>query len=513
MDPLARMVRAGARYRFCKDTGRLMSLRTLSPLDGRYSDRLKDLSSYFSEWALIKYRVHVEIEWLITMAERPEIDHVRPFSEEETGFLRTLVLEFGDAHAQQIKDIEAATRHDVKAVEYYVRETITGTSLEDVVESVHFCCTSEDINNLAYALMLKDGIQQEWLPKSQEMVILAAALAAETAEIPMLSRTHGQSATPTTIGKELAVFVARWQRQLAQVSGSEYLGKFNGAVGNYNAHLVVYPDVLWQAVARHFIEDRLGLTFNPLTIQIEPHDYMAELFHRLMRFNSILLDFDRDMWSYISLGYFRQKVVGTEVGSSVMPHKVNPIDFENSEANVGVSNALLGHLAGKLQVSRQQRDLSDSSALRNIGVAIGHSLLSIHSAIQGLGRVEVDREAVRDDLDGAWEVLAEAVQMVMRRAGLENPYEQIKALTRGQAITQEIMEELIRNLDLPDDDKLRLLSLTPSDYVGLAPELVNHIVQEDVDIVQEGADAGPGDTGQEGAENRRGSAGSEEKGA
>ena len=490
-----------------------MSLRTLSPLDGRYSDRLKDLSSYFSEWALIKYRVHVEIEWLITMAERPEIGHVRPFSDEETGFLRTLVLEFGDAHAQRIKDIEAATRHDVKAVEYYVRETITGTSLEDVIESVHFCCTSEDINNLAYALMLKDGIQQEWLPKSQEMIALAAALAAETADIPMLSRTHGQSATPTTIGKELAVFVARWQRQLAQVSGSEYLGKFNGAVGNYNAHLVVYPDVPWQAVARHFVEDRLGLTFNPLTIQIEPHDYMAELFHRLMRFNSVLLDFDRDMWSYISLGYFRQKVVGTEVGSSVMPHKVNPIDFENSEANVGISNALLEHLAGKLQVSRQQRDLSDSSALRNIGVAIGHSLLAIHSAIQGLGRVEVDREAVRDDLDGAWEVLAEAVQMVMRRAGFENPYEQIKALTRGQAITQEIMEELIRNLDLPDDDKLRLLSLTPSDYVGLAPELVNHIVQEGVDIVQEGADAGPGDTGQEGTENRRGSAGSEEEGA
>ncbi len=452
-----------------------MSLRSLSPLDGRYGDRLRGLSSYFSEWALIKYRVHVEIEWLITMAERPEIGHVRPFTKEETDFLRSLVIEFGDTQALRIKEIEAATRHDVKAVEYYVREAIAGTSLRDVTESVHFCCTSEDINNLAYALMLKDGIQEEWLPNGQELISAAAALAAETAGVPMLSRTHGQSATPTTVGKELAVFVARWQRQIDQVADSEYLGKFNGAVGNYNAHLVVYPDVPWEAAARHFVEDRLGLTFNPLTTQIEPHDYMAEIFHRLMRFNAVLLDFDRDMWSYISLGYFRQSVVGAEVGSSVMPHKVNPIDFENSEANVGTSNALLNHLAGKLQVSRQQRDLSDSSALRNVGVAIGHSLLAIHSAIQGLGRVEVDRDAVRADLDGAWEVLAEAVQTVMRKAGIENPYEQIKALTRERAITQEIMEDLIRNLDLPDADKLRLLALTPSDYVGLASELVRHI--------------------------------------
>ena len=452
-----------------------MSLRSLSPLDGRYGDRLRGLSSYFSEWALIKYRVHVEIEWLITMAERPEIGHVRPFTKEETDFLRSLVIEFGDTQALRIKEIEAATRHDVKAVEYYVREAIAGTSLRDVTESVHFCCTSEDINNLAYALMLKDGIQEEWLPNGQELISAAAALATETADVPMLSRTHGQSATPTTVGKELAVFVARWQRQIDQVADSEYLGKFNGAVGNYNAHLVVYPDVPWEAAARHFVEDRLGLTFNPLTTQIEPHDYMAEIFHRLMRFNAVLLDFDRDMWSYISLGYFRQSVVGAEVGSSVMPHKVNPIDFENSEANVGTSNALLNHLAGKLQVSRQQRDLSDSSALRNVGVAIGHSLLAIHSAIQGLGRVEVDRDAVRADLDGAWEVLAEAVQTVMRKAGHENPYEQIKALTRERAITQEIMEDLIRNLDLPDADKLRLLALTPSDYVGLASELVRHI--------------------------------------
>ncbi|MYA77220.1 MAG: adenylosuccinate lyase [Gemmatimonadetes bacterium] len=464
-----------------------MSLRSLSPLDGRYGDRLQGLSSYFSEWALIKYRLHVEIEWLITMAERPEIGHVRAFSEEETGFLRSLVLDFTDAQAERIKEIERETRHDVKAVEYYVREAIAGTSVEDVTESVHFCCTSEDINNLAYALMLRDGIQQEWLPGSQDLISVAAALAGETADIPMLSHTHGQSATPTTVGKELAVFVARWRRQLDQVFHSEYLGKFNGAVGNYNAHLVVYPDVPWEAVARHFVEDRLGLTFNPITIQIEPHDYLAELFHRLMRFNTVLLDFDRDMWSYISLGYFRQKVVGTETGSSVMPHKVNPIDFENSEANVGVSNALLEHLAGKLQISRQQRDLSDSSALRNVGVAIGHSLLAIHSAIQGMGRVDVDRDAVSADLDGAWEVLAEAVQMVMRKAGHENPYERMKALTRGQVITQEIMEDLIRDLDLSDDDKLRLLALTPPDYVGLAPVLARHIAREGEDIVPDGA--------------------------
>jgi adenylosuccinate lyase len=290
-----------------------------------------------------------------------------------------------------------------------------------------------------------------------------------------MSHTHGQPATPSTVGKEMAVFVARWQRQYSQIEQAEYMGKFNGAVGNYNAHVVTYPDVPWEAVARHLIEDRIGLTFNPLTTQIEPHDYMAELFHMLMRFNTILLDFDRDMWSYISLGYFRQKVIKTEVGSSIMPHKVNPIDFENSEANVGIGNALLDHLASKLQTSRQQRDLTDSSALRNIGAAIGHSLLAIQSSLRGVGRVEVDEESLKRNLDDAWEVLAEAIQMVMRKAGHNNPYEQMKALTRGQAITQETMEAFIRDLDLPDADKIRLLSLTPSAYIGLAAELVRHI--------------------------------------
>ena len=452
-----------------------MSLRSLSPLDGRYVDQVKLLSAYFSEWALIKYRIYVEVEWLITMAERPEITHVRSFTADETEQLRSLVIDFDDEQAQQVKDIEKTTRHDVKAVEYYIKERIKDTSLEEISESVHFCCTSEDINNLAYALMLRDGIQQEWLPQAQVLVDAVADLAGNTADLPMMSHTHGQPATPSTVGKEMAVFIARWQRQYSQIEQAEYLGKFNGAVGNYNAHVVTYPDVPWEAVARHLIEDRLGLTFNPLTTQIEPHDYMAELFHMLMRFNTILLDFDRDMWSYISLGYFRQKVIKTEVGSSIMPHKVNPIDFENSEANVGVGNALLDHLASKLQTSRQQRDLTDSSALRNIGAAIGHSLLAIQSSLRGVGRVEVDEESLKRNLDDAWEVLAEAIQMVMRKAGHNNPYEQMKALTRGQAITQETMEAFIRDLDLPDADKIRLLSLTPTAYIGLAAELVRHI--------------------------------------
>jgi adenylosuccinate lyase len=452
-----------------------MSLRALSPLDGRYVEQVNVLSAYFSEWALIKYRIYVEIEWLITMAERPEITHVRPFTGDETELLRALVIDFDDEQAKQVKHIEQTTRHDVKAVEYYIKAQIKETSLEEISESVHFCCTSEDINNLAYALMLRDGIQQAWLPRAQELIDAVAELAQETADMPMMSHTHGQPATPSTVGKEMAVFVARWQRQYRQVEQAEYLGKFNGAVGNYNAHVATYPEVPWEAVSRHLIEDRLGLTFNPITIQIEPHDYMAELFHTLIRFNTILLDFDRDMWTYISFGYFRQKVVSTEVGSSIMPHKVNPIDFENSEANVGVGNALLGHLASKLQVSRQQRDLTDSSALRNVGTAIGHSQLALQSSIRGVGRVEVNEEALKRDLDNAWEVLAEAVQMVMRKAGHANPYEQMKALTRGQAITQETMETFIRDLDLPDADKIRLLSLTPAAYIGLATELVRHI--------------------------------------
>ncbi len=454
-----------------------MTIRSISPLDGRYAGQVEGLSDYFSEWALIRYRVHVEIEWLIMMSETREITHVREFSEGETLFLRSIAAGFDEKEAGRVKKIEERTRHDVKAVEYYLKERLQETSLTDVQEAVHFCCTSEDINNLAYALMLKEGIQREWLPPAREVVRRIADLAEELRDVAMLTRTHGQAATPSTMGKELAVFVYRWQRQLRQLGAAEYLGKFSGAVGSYDAHAVAYPHVQWEDVARSFVE-RLGLVFNPLTTQIEPHDFMAEIFHILMRFNTIVLDFDRDMWSYISLGYFRQKVVKEEVGSSVMPHKVNPIDFENSEANVGVSNALLDHLASKLPVSRLQRDLSDSSAQRNIGTALGNSVVGLRSALKGIARVEMDREAIRADLDDAWEVLAEAVQTVMRKAGYAQSYERMKELTRGARITREDMEAFISGLDLPEEEKMRLLGLTPATYVGLAPKLVRHIADQ-----------------------------------
>jgi adenylosuccinate lyase len=454
-----------------------MTLRSISPLEGRYAGQVEGLSDYFSEWALIGYRVRVEIEWLIMMSETREITHVREFSEEETLFLRSIAAVFDEKEAGRVKKIEERTRHDVKAVEYYLRERLQETSLTDVQEAIHFCCTSEDINNLAYALMLKEGIQREWLPPAQEVVRKVADLAETLRDAAMLTRTHGQAATPSTMGKELAVFVYRWQRQLRQLGVAEYLGKLNGTVGSYDAHVVAYPHVQWEDVAKSFVE-RLGLVFNPLTTQIEPHDFMAEIFHILMRFNTIVLDFDRDMWSYISLGYFRQKVVKEEVGSSVMPHKVNPIDFENSEANVGISNALFDHLASKLPVSRLQRDLSDSSAQRNIGTALGHSVVGLRSALKGIARVEVEREAMRADLDDAWEVLAEAVQTVMRKAGYAQSYERMKDLTRGARITREEMEAFISGLDLPEEEKTRLLRLTPATYVGLAPRLVRHIADQ-----------------------------------
>ena len=413
-----------------------MSLKSISPLDGRYASYVRGLSDYFSEWALIRYRLHVEIEWLIMMSETQEITHVRAFSEEEKRLLRSWVEEFDERQAARVKEIENKIRHDVKAIEYYIKERLKDSSLEEVQEAVHFCCTSEDINNLAYGLMLKEGIRLEWLPLASQMLEAVGTLAEATRSLPMLARTHGQPATPSTVGKELAVFVYRWQRQLIQLARAEYLGKFNGAVGNYNAHVMAYPEILWEDLSRRFVE-RLGLTFNPLTTQIEPHDYMAELFHILMRFNNITLDFDRDMWSYISLGYFRQKTVKEEVGSSVMPHKVNPIDFENSEANLGIANALLDHLASKLPVSRLQRDLSDSSAQRNIGTALGNSVIGLRSALKGIERVQVDGEMLQKDLKDAWEVLAEAIQTVMRKGGLPDPYERMKSLTRGARITRK----------------------------------------------------------------------------
>jgi adenylosuccinate lyase len=451
-----------------------MSINSLSPLDGRYSKNIEPLKAYFSEWGLIKYRIHVEVEWLIMMSENAEITHVRELSDAEKTTLRKIVTAFDEEQANVVKKIEDETRHDVKAVEYYIKKAIKGTSLEELSESIHFCCTSEDINNLAHALMLKDGINTEWIPLAEDMLKRLCTIAEETGDITMLARTHGQAATPTTVGKELAVFIHRWKRQLNEIRKQEYLGKFNGAVGCYNAHSAAYPDALWEDISKRFIE-RLGLTFNPLTTQIESHDYMAELFHAIIRFNNILMDFDRDMWAYISLGYFRQKVVSTEVGSSVMPHKVNPIDFENSEANIGISNALLEHLASKLPISRLQRDLTDSSAIRNAGSAIGHSYLAIKSAIRGIGRVTVDKEAIANDLVDAWEVLAEPVQTVMRKAGIENPYEKMKALSRGKKITQEDLRTFINSLALPQEDKNRLLNLTPMTYTGIANKLIKHI--------------------------------------
>jgi adenylosuccinate lyase len=449
-----------------------MSLQALSPLDGRYLQQAQPLADWLSEAALIRHRVSVEIEWLLVMAERPEIDCVRPFTEEEQRLLRSWVCAFDEAEARCVREIEQTTRHDVKAVEYYLRERLRETSLADAGEFVHFCCTSEDINNLAYAVMLRGAMAEVWQPAARGLVEAVEAMAAATRDAAMLARTHGQPATPTTLGKELAVFVERWRRQLANLERVEYRGKFNGAVGAYNAHVAAYPEAPWPEIARGLVT-RLGLTFAPLTTQIEPHDWMAELFHGLIRFNSVTLDFARDVWAYISLGYFRQRVVAGEVGSSTMPHKVNPIDFENAEANLGISSALLGHLAEKLAVSRLQRDLSDSSAQRNLGVGVGHSLVALHSALRGVKRLEVAHDALARDLDGAWEVLAEAVQTVMKKCGCPDAYEQLKELTRGTGITRESLHGFIGGLVIPEAEKARLLTLTPAGYTGLAAELVD----------------------------------------
>ena len=443
-------------------------LMAISPLDGRYAAQLESLRAHFSEFGLIRYRVRVEIEWLIALAADPELAGIGPFSDATVAELRRLAAGFGERNGERVKAIEAQTNHDVKAIEYWLKESArSNPEVQEASEFIHFACTSEDINNLAYALALDESRREVLLPSLERVIDRLAGMARAHAGLPMLSRTHGQPATPTTLGKELANVVHRLRRARAGVAAVRMLGKINGAVGNYNAHLAAYPGFDWEGFARRFVES-LGLDFNPYTIQIEPHDSVAELFDAVARTNTVLLDLDRDLWGYVSLGYFRQTVKEGEVGSSTMPHKVNPIDFENSEGNLGVANALLRHLAEKLPVSRWQRDLSDSTALRNAGVALGHSLLAWRSCLRGLERLEPDPARIAADLDANWEVLAEPIQTVMRRYGVANAYEQLKALTRGKEITREALQTFIRGLAIPEADKQRLLALTPSTYIGKA---------------------------------------------
>ncbi len=450
----------------------LSPLSASSPLDGRYAARTARLRPITSEFGLIARRVRVELAWLEHLAEHPGIPELPPLSPASKHFLDALVADFGEADAQRVKAHEATTNHDVKAVEYYLKERLAeDADLAPHVEFVHFACTSEDVNNLAYALMLRDARDGVLLPDLDEIQMRLVRLAEEHAELPMLSRTHGQPASPTTLGKEIANVAARVARQRRQIAEAELLGKINGAVGNWNAHVVAYPDVDWADLSRRFVEDRLGLAWNPLTTQIEPHDFLAEVFDALARLNTVLLDFARDVWGYIAFGAFKQRTVAGEVGSSTMPHKVNPIDFENAEGNLGLANAVLQHLARKLPVSRFQRDLTDSTALRSLGTALGHTVVAYASLRRGLDKLDVDEARLREELAGATEVLAEAVQTVMRRYGVPEPYEKLKALTRGRAITPEALAAFVDGLDIPEDAKARLRALTPASYVGLAAGL------------------------------------------
>ncbi len=451
------------------------SLLAVSPLDGRYAAKVEGLRPIFSEFGLMQRRVLVEIRWLIALSEEAGIAEVAPFPPAARAALQALADDFSIADGERIKAIEGETNHDVKAVEYFIKERISGNpQLAAAREFVHFACTSEDINNLAYALMLRDARERVLLPAldqlRQQLHDMAGAFAAQ----PMLSRTHGQTASPTTLGKEIANVLARLDRQRAQIAGVELLGKINGAVGNYNAHVVAYPDVDWPAFARRFVES-LGLAFNAYTTQIEPHDCIAELGDACRRSNTILIDLCRDIWGYISLGYFRQTLKAGEVGSSTMPHKVNPIDFENAEGNFGIANALFEHFSAKLPISRWQRDLTDSTVLRALGTAFGHTQIALGALRKGLAKLQIDARRLDADLDANWEVLAEAVQTVMRRQGLPNPYEQLKALTRGQGISRESMRVFIETLDLPEADKRRLLEMTPAGYSGLAEQLARKL--------------------------------------
>lgn len=450
------------------------SLLALSPLDGRYAGKVAELRPVFSEYGLIQRRVAVELAWLEALCDTSEIPEARALTAEERGFLDRLAETFSTEDAGRVKEIESRTNHDVKAVEYFIKERLSETSLADLSEFVHFSCTSEDINNMAHALMLRDGLRV--LREVQEKLISKlAAFAHETASCAMLAHTHGQPASPTTLGKELAVVVARLRRQSQALDAIVMPAKMNGAVGCFNAHLSAYPDVDWEALSRRVIEGKFGLRQNPLTTQIESHDGIAELFDALQRWNTVLLDLDRDIWMYISMRYLGQRTVAGEVGSSTMPHKVNPIDFENSEGNLGLANAILGHLARKLPVSRMQRDLTDSTVLRNMGIGFGYSLTAYQSTIKGLGKLTVNAGQLAADLDANWEVLAEPIQTVMRKLGRANPYEQLKALTRGKKVTEETMRTFIRSLALPEEDEKRLLALTPAGYIGNAEELAKRV--------------------------------------
>jgi adenylosuccinate lyase len=446
----------------------LSTLTAVSPVDGRYGSKTADLRPIFSEYGLMRHRVLVEVRWLQALAEEPGVPEVPPLSGHARNILDGIVTNFSEEDAHRVKNIERTTNHDVKAIEYFIKERIAGnTELEAVSEFIHFACTSEDMNNLSHALMLREGRGQVLIPQMDEVIAAVRDLARGLAEVPMLARTHGQPASPTTMGKEMGNFVHRLVRQRDRLAEVALLGKINGAVGNYNAHLVAYPETDWPAFAQRFVES-LGLTWNPCTTQIEPHDYMAELFDALARFNTVLIDLCRDVWGYISLGYFRQKTVAGEVGSSTMPHKVNPIDFENAEGNLGLANALLEHLARKLPISRWQRDLTDSTVLRNLGVGVAHTSIALQSTLRGISRLGADSHRLAADLDENWEVLAEAIQTLMRRYGVEKPYEKLKELTRGRVVDRDELARFIDSLDIPIDAKTRLKSLSPHTYTGNA---------------------------------------------
>lgn len=453
----------------------LSQLTAISPVDGRYGSKTALLRPIFSEFGLIRYRVLVEVRWLQHLAAEKAITEVPDFSSDTQQLLNDLVDNFSEQDAMRVKEIESTTNHDVKAVEYLLKEKIAGNKeLEAVNEFIHFACTSEDINNLSHALMLREARDTVMLKLINELTSALTNLAKELAEQPMLAHTHGQPASPTTVGKEIANVVYRLQRQIEQIKSVPLMGKLNGAVGNYNAHLSAYPDLNWAEISKNFIES-LGLEQNPFTIQIEPHDYMAELFDAFSRFNNIVMDFDRDVWTYISMGFFKQKTIAGEVGSSTMPHKVNPIDFENSEGNIGIANAIFSHLSAKLPISRMQRDLTDSTVLRNLGVGLAHCIIAYQSTLRGISKLQVNAEALNQKLDTNWEVLAEPIQTVMRRYGIEKPYEKLKELTRGQRVTEEDFKDFISKLDIPQDAKDQLISLTPMTYIGNAIEQTNSI--------------------------------------